>query len=106
MTKATDWKTRALAATQGTQTGAILHCALGIPKDPPSFHGKASITSDGFVMCDFTDAGGSEHIGAFVGSASDLGDNVTELARYLTLSPADTAALQAAVKAWIGTDWR
>ena len=74
------WKDRALAATRGTQLGAIIACSLSLPRSSPMFNGKASITSDGFVMCDFTDTAGVTHMGAFVGAVSDLNRNVEGLA--------------------------
>jgi len=102
------WQERAIAATRGNQSqlGTILLCALKRPADGvPTFHGKASITSDGFVMCDFTGRDGQYHHGAFIGSASDLEGNVRGLARHLALSDADRHELFHAVRDWIATDY-
>ena len=102
------WQIRALAATKGTRFGAILRCAINrnIPEAFPQFSGKATVTSDGFVMCNFTDANGRFHMGAFVGSASDLSINVAGLADHLDLNGEDRKALCAAITNWIGKDYR
>jgi hypothetical protein len=101
-----NWKDKALAATSGSQFGAILHCAFGVEKEAPCFNGKASVTSDGFVMCNFTDKNGEGHWGAFVGSVSDLKRNVEGLAKHLKLNAADRSALTLAVAGWVAQDWR
>ena len=77
-------------------------------KDQPSprFSGKASVTSDGYVMCDFTDNRGEFHPGAFVGSMTDLTDNVNRLKTHLHLGNTDQQKLDALVASWIGSDWR
>jgi hypothetical protein len=100
------WRDQALAATAGTQFGAILHASLGVDKAAPLFRGKASVTSDGFVMCDFVDSHGAYRHSAFVGAVSDLDSNVDGLSRHLNLGESDRASLRAAVKSWIGTDYR
>ena len=107
-TVAPRWQLDALAATKGTKFGAILRCAINrnIPEAFPQFSGKATITSDGFVMCNFTDADGRFHIGAFVGSASDLSINIAGLADHLDLSREDHLALCAAITNWIEKDYR
>ena len=61
---------RALEASEPTRAGCILRCAAGqdpLDGDTRQFHGKACITSDGFLLCDFTDSHGNFHMGAFVG---------------------------------------
>lgn len=106
---ADDWRQTVLAATHGTQLGAILWTALDMPvpeENEPCFVGKATITSDGFIMCDFRDRNGVYRPGAFVGSVSDLEDNIVGLAAYLNL-PADyRAELGMAIHGWIGHDYR
>ena len=106
--KSMSWQDKALAATNGSQFGAILRCALdrNEPDDVPCFNGKASVTSDGFVMCNFIDRDGRCHLGAFVGSATDLHRNVAGLANHLKLNVADHNAMRAAIANWIGRDWR
>jgi hypothetical protein len=100
-----NWQDKAQAATRGTQLGAIIACALGREIDGPRFHGKASVTSDGFVMCSFTGADGREHMGAFVGSLSDLTRNAGGLADHLKLSAEEREAFYDAIKEWIALDY-
>ena len=100
----------ALAAADGTQTGAILRCALGRNTDAvPRFEGKASVTSDGFVMCNFIDRNGEGHMGAFVGSYDDLLRNLGKLAAHVEKHgrvEVDHKAMLDAIDAWIGCDYR
>ena len=103
----TNWKDKALAATRGSQFGAILRCAFDVEREAkPRFCGKATITSDGFVMCDFVDLNGGAHWGAFVGDFTGLDRNVEGLAKHLALNSDDHNALTAAVTNWIATDYR
>jgi hypothetical protein len=67
-------------------------CALGRKIEGPSFDGKALVTSDGFVMCNFTDSYGQYHMGAFVGDISDLDRNVAGLSAHVKLNETDRAA--------------
>jgi hypothetical protein len=99
---------RVLAATNGTQTGAILRCAFNKngPGETPRFEGRASVTSDGFVMCNFVDAGGRGHHSAFVGSMADLNDNLVRLSDHLRLDAAEDEELMDAVDNWIANDYR
>lgn len=95
---------RALAATNG-QLHAILSCAAG--REPkwgaaPQFHGKATITSDRFVMCNFTDSQGRGHMGAFVGSLDDLDRNVDGLCAFLKLKDGPKHELKHLVNVWLG----
>lgn len=99
-----NWKEKALAATRGSQFGAILCAATGTDAPAPCFTSKASITSDGFVMADFTGADGRQHMGAFVGSVADLVKNSVGLADHLKLNSGDRAELFAAVRGWIEAD--
>jgi len=101
-----DWRDLAIAATEGSQFGAILHCALGRDKPAPCFHGKAIVTSDGFVQCNFTDSNGNARHMAFVGSAEDLARNGAGLARHLLLGSEATEELRQALQSWIATDYR
>lgn len=101
------WKDKAIAATNGSQFGAILRCASERNTDQcPRFEGKAYITSDGFVMCSFVTRDGEYKSGAFVGSAKDLYRNVDGLSAHLRLSVDDQAALKALVDGWVASDYR
>lgn len=99
------WQDKAEAATRGTQLGAIIACTLNREIDAPSFNGKASVTSDGFVMCNFTDKNGGNHMGAFVGSLADLAHNCSGLADHLKLSDDEREAFYDTMKNWIGVDY-
>ncbi len=100
-----NWQDKAIAATSGTQLGAIIACAFGREIPAPHFNGKASITSDGFVMCDFTRYNGEYHMGALVGSASDLVRNMRGLAEHLKLRNDERTELFKAVRNWISLDY-
>lgn len=103
------WQDRLISATRDTQLGAIARCALaygGVDDVAPCYVGKASITSDGFVMCSFTDTHGRHHMGAFVGDVRDLEHNVQGVADHLSLTPEERAAWFRAVRYWIAQDYR
>ena len=104
------WQAKALSATRGTKLGAILACVLNEVHDTaptaPRFIGKASVTSDGFVMCAFIDRAGRCHHGALVGAVCELDANVAGLAEHLALKPAERVALRDSVTRWIEVDYR
>ena len=104
------WQDRAIIATRGnaTRLGAILLAALGRAEadDQPRFVGRASVTSDGFVLCDYVGLDGAHHPGAFVGDVVDLVSNTINLARHLNLSEIDSRTLYAVVQRWIVQDHR
>lgn len=101
-------KDKILAATKDTRLGAVLQCAMDPagPRPYPCFIGKATITSDGYVMCDFFDGDGQLRLGAFVGAAESLERNVGALGAHLGLDEAQKAQLFALAKSWIGKDYR
>jgi hypothetical protein len=101
-----NWQNKACEATRGSQLGAIIECALDRGRDYPSFVGKAIVTSDGFLQCNFYGANGDYHPGAFIGRVTDLSRNIELLADELNLCPADEEALTAAITGWIETDYR
>jgi hypothetical protein len=102
-----NWQDKAIAATRGTQLGAAIQCALGRGRAKlPRFEGKAIVTSDGYLQCDFVDNRGEGHHSAFIGHVSELSNNVEGLAKHLKLNPADHNDLTAVISAWIGTDYR
>lgn len=100
-----NWKDKALAATRGSQLGAIIACAIGREQPVPCFHGKARITSDGFVMCDFTRFNGEHKMGAFVGSLNDLIRNAVGLANHLNLDAEERVEFAERLSGWIATDY-
>jgi hypothetical protein len=98
-------KARILEATEGSKFGAILRCALNVERDAiPRFTNKATVTSDGFVMCSFVDSDNYGHRGAFVGSKEDVLANVRGLSRHLQLDHAQHQELATVVDAWMGIE--
>jgi hypothetical protein len=96
------WQRNALLATNGSHLGAILRCALGVERNViPRFNGRASLTSDGYLLCDFTDRNGFDRMGAFVGSLQQLRDNISGLAEHLRLTDSEAQALRAIFAQWI-----
>jgi hypothetical protein len=109
MTKFTtpDLERRIMSATRNFKFGAIIACAAGVADEAcPRFVGKASVTSDGFVMCDFVDHDGDYHHGAFVGAMADLTRNITGLTDHLGLDAKEGAELGAVLDGWTGSDHR
>lgn len=105
--KTLSWQDKACQATAGTQFGAIIRCALSRDMEAtPRFVGKASVTSDGFVMCDFVDRNGTYRHGAFVGAFGDLTGNLSGLSDHLKLDTMERDEFRNVIKAWVGTDWR
>ena len=100
------WKDKAVSATQGTQFGAIVCAALDRKILSPCFVGKAIVTSDGYVMCDFIDRNAGYHLGAFVGSYEDLMNSVNGLAAHLKFTNLQKTSLQRVINLWIATDYR
>jgi len=100
-----NWKERIMEAAGGTMTGAVVACALGLEINPPCYNGMAAVTSDGFVMCDFTDAGGQRHMGAMIGALDDLVANVVQLARHIDMVASERAEFAEALVAWIGIEY-
>jgi len=101
----TELKEKLLKSTAGTQFGAILRCAMNVERDAiPRFSGKATVASDGYVMCNFTDSNGEHHWGAFVGSKQDLWKNVLGISTFLKLTKPEIAELTTLVDAWLGIE--
>jgi hypothetical protein len=98
---------RVLEVTSNTRTGCILRAMFDDPRDyVPKYDRKAIITSDGYIMCGYTDSYGDYHAGAFVGSAYDLTRNLIALCVFAKLSADEILALGDAADSWIGTDYR
>jgi hypothetical protein len=100
----TTWKERMFAAADGTQTGAIVRAAFGEYGPAMRFDRKATVTSDGFIMCGFTRENGEYHMGAFVGALDDLVVNVVGLGRHCKLTAEQFAELSVAVGNWLGRE--
>jgi hypothetical protein len=103
------WQFRAIQATEGPRTklGRILLAVLRKQRNSrPQFVGSATITSDGFVTCDFIDQHGQYHYGDFVCDVADLVHNFRGLAEHLRLKDAEAEAMFQEVRNWIGRDYR
>lgn len=101
------WQNKAIRATEGTQFGAIIRCALGVEGLlVPRFVGKAVITSDGFVQCSFVTRDGEHKHMAFVGAWSDVERNMEGLAAHLKLTRAQAVEFADVIQAWISIDYR
>jgi hypothetical protein len=103
------WQYRCVQATHGgqSQLGAILCAVLRTRWGRPlSFNYSATVTSDGFVMCDFVDRHGTMRMGAFVCSVRELIENFRGLADHCKLDDKDRTELFKELRAWIYTDYR
>lgn len=90
-----------LAATNGRQLGAMIRCAYNIERDAcPRYTGHPSVTSDGFIMCDFVGRDGDGHWGAFVGAHSDYIRNVHGVADHCKLTARQRASFLAVMNRW------
>lgn len=103
------WKLRAIRATKGNQSklGSILIAVLGrIPRHPPRFGLKATITSDGFVMADFQGKDFVRHYSALVCEVKELTNNFRGLADHLKLDKEEREEMFAELRKWIARDYR
>lgn len=104
-----DWRLKLIEKTRGNQTheGRIVLAAIGKePSNPPYFRGRANITSDGMVLCDFVSADGVYHHDDVVGTDSDLVRNMVALASFSGLNDDEKIEFLALVNDWIAVDNR
>lgn len=102
-----NWVFRAIEATQGTKLGAIFLAMIEKQRRTrPQFRGKATITSDGFVMCDFIDRHNVLHLGALVCTVEELVANLRGLAEHLRLNDDEAQAMFQKAREWIAVDYR
>jgi len=102
------WQDVVLGAAQGTRTGALVRAALGRnkPTNYPRFLGRPTVTSDGFMVCNFADAlGQGQNVRAFAGHIDEFAQNVRALADHCSLTGAERSGLFTAIVLWIGTDY-
>ena len=97
---------KALYTARQTRTGAMIRAAAGVVAEGPTFHGKASVTSDGFLICDFSEASGERHGGALAGSWNDLHANLATLCEFLDFDAAQRKELMDLMNSWIAFDYR
>lgn len=108
------WRQRAILATWNDQAqdwsklGHLLMCVIGKEQGicAPRFDGSATVTSDGFVLCNFVGRDGRYHGNAMVGTMVDIVNNFRGLADHLKLSDADRVELFKLLRNWIKTDYR
>jgi len=91
---------------------AMLDRAFDVPDDmrrtDAYFVGEATITSDGFLMCDFVDADGVMHHGAFVAHWNDIAAQANGLDRHIRENIVSDwgTPVQDAMWRWVGADFR
>ena len=84
-----------------TQTQAIIAAAYDLPnRATPRFGARATVTSDGFLIADFTTRDGEHHMGAFVGSLADLNANIEHFIDFFGLTQEQADDLRAKIKGW------
>lgn len=89
-----------------TQTQAIIAAAFDIPNRPtPRYAPSCIVTSDDFIIADFTGRDGERHMGAFVGAFPDLRANITKFIEHFALTDTEAQAVRDAVNNWISTDY-
>ena len=92
-----------LAATRGSRIGAMLRAALGVERNAiPRFVGKASLTSDDYIICHFVDTHGDNHMGAFAGGYDDFQRNVRGLMDHCSLNKVEREQFAALMNDWVG----
>lgn len=104
-----DWRLKLIEATQGNRTmlGCIVLVAIGKePENPPYFRGKAYITNQGEVLCDFVEKDGTYRVKARVSDDEDLVRNLVGLTVHCDLNDQERVEFLARVNNWIGTDER
>ena len=95
---------RLYAARPHPMTHAIIAAMLGRePQTPQRYVGKAIVTSDGFVQCNFVDSNGVSHHSAFVSSYEEIEANVLSVSDLLGIDPDETRQL---IASWIAIDYR
>lgn len=91
------------AARPHPMTHAILSAMIG--RDPVTtarYVGRATTTSDGFVMCNFVGANGDCHMGAFVSSYDEIERNVLSVADTLGFDDDERDEVQGLLDRWVG----
>lgn len=83
--------------------------ALDLPPHPraggATFMGKATVTSDGHLLCDYLTADGEPHAKAHAGTIQQLANYADYLTRELQLTDAMDLTLRQALDASIGTSY-
>jgi hypothetical protein len=76
---------------------------LGVCAQPatPAFIGKAMLTSDGLIMCDFREGSGLGHYGALAGDLRHLLNSLKGVADHCGLLTVERVILANTMIAWI-----
>ena len=84
-----------------TATQAIIAAAYNLPgRATPRYGARATVTSDGFLIADFTGRDGFRHMGAFVGSLADLNANIEHFIDHFSLTQEQADDLRAKIRGW------
>ena len=104
---AADLDTRVFWGPPISQTHALVLAALDLPprRPPVGFSGRATVTSDGHIMCNFTTAEDEHHHGAYAGHIDQLAVYLDYLTTELQLDPVQTLELQRSLDAFIATSY-
>lgn len=106
MSKPERWQEKLLRTARGMQTGAIVAAILGRDIQQPKYVGKAVVTSDGFVMCNFITKNGESKHGALVSDVDGVCDNLRALVHVCKLTSEQATEFYNIAKAWIAIDYR
>lgn len=109
LVKKRDWRLRLIEATQGNRSilGCVVIAAIGHrSENPPYLVGKATVTNDGQVLCDFVERGGTYYFNARIGDDEDFARNIAGLAVAAGLDDLERIEFLARVNNWIGRDER
>jgi hypothetical protein len=102
-----NWERALYLATKGHRLGAMICCAFGWRRnDIPRFEGKAMISSDGMVLCNFVTSNGQRHTGAFAGTMADVIRNVRGVADHCRLDAEERAQFFKTMREWFQDDYR
>lgn len=100
------WEAKAIRATAGTRFGMMLMSALHLEPDEPPRCGRPCITSDGYLIGDYTARDGTRHMGALLGEAKDLERNIIGFPRHINMTPQERKEFYHLWRKWIETDYR
>lgn len=104
-----DWRLKLIEATRGNQSlmGCLVLAAIGKePSNPPFFRGKARITNQNEVLCDFVGKDRIYHSMARISDDEDLVQNLVRLTVHCDLTDDERVEFLARVNAWIEHDDR
>jgi hypothetical protein len=102
-----NWRVKALLATEDGRLGVILRAVLACPtNDPPWLGPSAIVDRAGIVLSNWVDEHNHRHFAAAVCTLEDLVNNCRSLCEALSFTDAEANALFFALRAWIKVDAR